>query len=186
MTTGWKPWIPDSAGVPENGLSAGLNEFGTEVYVGRGMFAGQIAAGKLINQGTASYVAALYLEYGQMENVLTQGIEYYEKEENCTYKWIPSSKGEIVLNAIQYWSKGYTFYVGRTSAFNSIQVGKLPLNFANVMYFCHEGVGHEVDTYEVLVCEKENLAEKELKLKIRMLEDQIEFYKKACSKTFKF
>lgn len=106
-------------------------------------------------EATSVYGAGLYFEHSHKEHYLTSNIEYYAKEEDCTYKWVPSSNGEVVANAIQFRSPPFTFYPGRTNAFNSVQVGKVTLEH-RVMYYAYGGKGYSVRTYEVLVCVKED------------------------------
>lgn len=150
--TEWKPYTGPS-GPLADGISAGLNEFSKQSFVGRGTVQGQLAPAKLMIEATDVYGAGLYFEHSHIEHYLTTGIEYYAKEDDCNYKWVPSTGGEIVPNAIQFRSSPYTFYVGRTNSFNSIQVGKVTLEH-HVMYYGYGGKGHSTPNYEVLVCNR--------------------------------
>jgi hypothetical protein len=80
-----------------------------------------------MTEATSAYAAGLYFEYGAAEHLITTGVEYYAKEPTCDYKWVPSSNGQNVENAIQFRSSPYTFYPGRTFSFGSTQVGKVTL-----------------------------------------------------------
>lgn len=133
-----------------DGISAGLNEFGRHSYVGRGTYEGQLAPGKLMTEPNG-YAAGLYFAYGDNEIVITSEVEYYAKEPPCDYRWVPSSNGQIVSNAIQLTSHPYTFYVGRIHTFDSIQVGKVTLEH-RVMYYAFNGRSHRTANYEVLTC----------------------------------
>ena len=156
------------------GISAGLNEYGKESYVGRGTFNGQLAPGKLMIDGAGvPYQPALYFEWDNFEHVLTEGVEYYAKESRCNYKWVPSSNGQKVSNAVGFRSEPYTFYVGRTTTFSSTQVGKVTLEH-NTMYYAYGGKGYSVNNYEVLVCDEET--KDQLRETIRKLKEQL----KAC------
>ena len=135
------------------GISAGLNEFGKNSYVGRGRYFGQLAPGKLMIEATSAYGPALYLAWDTSSHVITKGVEYYAKESRCDYKWVPSSNGEIVPNAIMFRSLSFTFYVGRTKSFNSVQVGKVSLEH-HTMYYAYGRKAYSVKNYEVLVCNK--------------------------------
>ena len=135
------------------GISAGLNEFGKTSYVGRGRYFGQLAPGRLMIEATSAYEPALYLAWDTSSHVITKGVEYYAKESRCDYKWVPSSNGEIVPNAIMFRSLSFTFYVGRTKSFNSVQVGKVSLEH-HTMYYAYGSKAYSVKNYEVLVCNK--------------------------------
>lgn len=111
-------------------------------------------------EATSVYGAGIYLAYGGSPIYKTQDVEYYAKEENCSYKWVQSSKGREVENAIQFNSQAFTFYVGRIIAFNSIQVGKVTSPTHNVMYYAWGASNHATSMYEVLVCDKSEFLQK--------------------------
>lgn len=174
----WKPFNGPS-GPLSDGISAGLNEFSKDSYVGRGTVSGQLAPAKLMIEATSVYGSGLYFEYGGKEHYLTTNVEYYAKEDDCTYKWFPSSGGEVILNAVQFRSPPYTFYVGRTNSFNSVQVGKVTLEH-HVMYYAYGGEGYSTPTYEVLVCEKEDAGK--LKEEVQSLKSQLALKSQEISK----
>lgn len=95
----------------------------------------------------------VYVEFNYQEHFLTSNIEYYAKDENCNYKWVPSSKGEHLKDAVEYKSGPYTFYMGRAFLHGSMQVGKVTLE-AGTMYYAFGGKHNKVDSYEVLICKK--------------------------------
>lgn len=152
MISEWKIW-DGITGLSTDGISAGLNEFNKESYVGRGSYNGQLAPGKLVTEDTSAYKAGLYFPFGGDEHFLKNGVEYYAKEYECAYKWQPSSDGEIISDAVQFKSDPFTFYVGRAFELNSVQVGKVTLE-NKVMYYAYNGKEHSTSKYDVLVCEK--------------------------------
>lgn len=106
--------------------------------------------GKLIIEGPFT---GIYLPHGGVNHRKSDGIQYYAREPQCTYSWKQSSNGGHVENAIGFTSQQYTFYVGRTTASNSIQIGKVTLEL-NKMLYGHGGDEIGVTNYEVLVCDK--------------------------------
>lgn len=135
-----------------DGISAGLNQHGKDCFVGRATYNRQLAPGKLMIEPMKAYAAGLYFEYGHKEHLITSGVEYYAKEPTCDYKWVPSSNGQVVRNAVEFTSSSYTFYVGRAFLQGSTQVGKVTLEH-RVMYYAFAGKGHATASYEVLICE---------------------------------
>jgi hypothetical protein len=134
------------------GISAGKNNLGKSCYIGRGLHNRQMVPGRLMVEPTQSAAVGLYIEYALKEHFLTSNIEFYAKEPNCNYKWIPSSNGQDVTNAVQFKNDSYTFYMGRAFLHGSTQVGKVVLDH-RVMYFAFGGKGFATATYEVLTCE---------------------------------
>jgi hypothetical protein len=131
------------------GIYAGLNEKGVEVYVGRASYDGQLAPAKLMISGNPM---GLFFPYGGLEIKITSGIEYYEKEHGCIYSWVSSSNGQVVKNAVEVRSDPYTFYVGRTTSYNSVQVGKVIYSWTQGLCYAFNGKEECTSTYEVLVC----------------------------------
>lgn len=97
--------------------------------------------------------AGLYFVYGLKRHFITSGVEYYAKEATCNYKWVSSSKGQVVPNAIQFKSSPFTFYVGRTRSHGSTQVGKVALQHKK-MYYAHGSEVYRTASYDVLVCDR--------------------------------
>jgi hypothetical protein len=109
------------------GISAGKNHLGKNCFIGRGILNRQLTPGRLMIEPTQSSAAGLYVEFALKEHLLTSNVEFYAKEANCNYKWIPSSNGQDVTNAIQFKNDSYTFYIGRAFLQGSTQVGKVVL-----------------------------------------------------------
>lgn len=143
----WKPYN-DPSGPQLEGISAGKFE-GVECYVGRGSYMWQLAPGSLFVEDSKTHSAGFYMEYSSEEKHITSGFEYFAKEPSCSYKWVKSSDGKIIQNAIQYSSNGELFYVGRVFTNDSWLVGKVSLKWNKM----HYGKGSEVTSYEVLVCD---------------------------------
>lgn len=150
LNLGWKPFN-GAASLRLKGLSAGQDSLGQEVYIGRGYYRDELAPGKLlIDAPTAYRGVGLYVENSRAEQFITSNKEYFEKEPTCEYKWVASSNGQRVTNAIEYTTHQFTFYVGRVFAQGSVEVGKVPSS-TKTMYY---GKGHQINSYEVLTCEK--------------------------------
>lgn len=103
--------------------------------------------GRLIPQTVGTKTPGVYIEFNGIERQLTTNIEYYAKNPKCNYKWVPSSNGATVPNAITSTSS-VTYYVGRVSAGGSLHIGKVFVS----LYMIYEA-GVVVRSYEVLVCE---------------------------------
>lgn len=127
----------------------GQDSLGNKVYIGRGTFSGQLAPGKLLVDASANAYngIGLYMEFGRAERYFATNFEYYAKEPTCNYKWVQSSNGEVISNAVQYEETSFTFYVGK--AVGTVEVGKMALELGTLYY----GKGFSTQTYEVLVCE---------------------------------
>lgn len=93
------------------------------------------------------------MEHSRANQYKTSGVEYYAKDSQCNYKWVPASNGQFVENAIQYYQSPYTFYVGRIFKPDTVIIGKAPRE-TNVMYYCYKNHCTDIRTYEVLICEK--------------------------------
>lgn len=136
----------------KQGISAGKNHLGKSCYIGRAVYNRQLIPGRLMIEPTHSSSVGLYVEYALKEHLLTSNIEFYAKEPNCFYKWVPSSNGQDVTNAIQFKNDSYTFYIGRAFLQGATQVGKVLLEH-RVLYFAFMGRGYSSAVYEVLLCE---------------------------------
>ena len=154
----WTAWSPGSMDPALDGISAGLDTSGKDVYVGRGVHKAHLAPGKLMIEEASDAKRALYLEWSQEEQVLTEEVEYYAKESHCEYAWVPSDHGKIVPGAVTFRSYPYTYYIGRATIYNSTQVGRVNLERFQ-MFYAYGGKGYQVNTYEVLVCNIINIAE---------------------------
>ena len=139
----------DPSGPISNGLSAGLDSLGNEIYIGRGTFNGYLTPGRLAIKTVCTKTPGVYVEFDGIERQITTNIEYYAKNPKCNYKWVPSSNGATVSNAIMIQTiNSVTYYVGRVLAGGSLHVGKVFLNYKMI----YES-GLVTSTYEVLVCE---------------------------------
>lgn len=145
----WKQYDGPS-GPMKDGFKAGLTEDGKDIYIGRSIYDGEKAPAKLLIESTAEYNAGLYFPYGGLEYHITENLEYYAKEPTCDYKWVKSSFGGVVSNAVEYDYSLKKFYIGRSS---DKKIGKVVLLYKK-MYFSHEGKEYERDFYDVLVCDE--------------------------------
>lgn len=82
-------------------------------------------------------------------------VEYYSKENECEYKWINSSDGNQVENAISVESLGKTYYIGRVLFMDSYHLGSVLLNYTYVYYNFNDETKSS-STYEVLTCEEKS------------------------------
>ena len=147
--TDWKPWSPRSRTPVIDGISAGLNEHGEESYIGRGPIMGWIIPGKILLEGSAAF----YVTGGPTEHVVTQGVEYFSKDATCNYKWVQSSTGIVIPNAVKYRHKDMTFHITRVQLVDSMQIGRINGD-TKIMYYGYRGQALEATEYEVLVCDK--------------------------------
>lgn len=145
----WKPFNGPS-GPLVDGISAGLFVDGKDSYVGRGTVYGQLAPGTLLIEDSIVRKAGLYIEHSYINHLITLNVEYYAKNPACNYKWVESSNGQTIFNAVNYNSDGYTMYVGRIFDDDSWHVGKVPIETGIIYY----GEGKSSARYEVLVCEE--------------------------------
>lgn len=95
----------------------------------------------------------VYIELNSDEFVITSKLEYYSKNPSCYYKWVPSSDGKTVVDAVETVTGSIIYYVGRVFAHGSLQVGKVFVTRG--MFYAHNGRGYKVLTYEVLICDCE-------------------------------
>ena len=102
-----------------------MDSQGKEIYVGRGTFNSIVNPGRLLLEDNGSKTAGLYIESSGVERILTSNIEYYVKNPSCDYKWVTSSGGKTVPNAIKVVNPTKTYYVARVFAQNTLLVGKV-------------------------------------------------------------
>lgn len=138
-------------------MSAGLDSEGKEIYIGRGVVNSFVTPGRLLIEDDGEKKAGVYVELSLEEHLITTKIEYYARNSICNYKWVPSSNGEIVTNAVetQAVSESIIYYVGRVSANGSLHVGKVLVS--QQMYYGSNGKAYEAASYEVLICERKIL-----------------------------
>jgi hypothetical protein len=145
----WRAYYsPDGPKI--RGISAGLFE-DQECFVGRAKifsFNSQLAPGSLFIENTTSYSAGFYMEYGYKEHRVDRSVKYYATEPECNYKWVESSYGNDVKNAIEFYDRDERFYVGRISTDQGVLVGKVSNKWKKI----HYGKGIESFAYEVLIC----------------------------------
>ena len=145
----WQPFS-DVETIKIYGLSAGLDSLGNEIYIGRGTYSGYLTPGRLVPQTVGTRTPGVYVEFNGLERQITTNIEYYAKNLTCNYKWVASSNGAIVANAISFLSfDSTTYYVGRVIAGGSLHLGKVLVTL-NMIY----ENGTIASSYEVLVCER--------------------------------
>ena len=142
-----------SEGIKSDAFSAGEDSEGNELYIGRGYFYETSAPGRLLFEDTVTKSAGLYVEFRNKEHQVVSDIEYLALNPACTYRWVASSSGDIVSNAIEITSVK-TSYIGRKFALGSMHVGKVLLG--SRMFFGLDGIGYSTNTYEVLVCDGKN------------------------------
>jgi hypothetical protein len=145
----WKPnSFQDTSSIKSEGLSAGLDAQGKECYIGRGTAVTYLSPGRLLIEDDGNRKAGLYVESNGSEYYVTSNVEYLVKDPKCNYKWVPSSNGDPVANAIEFTSN-LRFYVGRVSNGNSVEVGKVVVEQGGGMNY---GNGKLTYSYEVLIC----------------------------------
>lgn len=135
-----------------DGLTAGKDADGNEIYIGRGDVDGWLTPGKLLAKETEKSKAGLYVELGWEEHLITSDLEYYAKNPDCNYTWVPSADGWAVANAVETISHPVIYYVGKAFEHGSTQVGKVFLYRG--MYYTFNGTAQKTTSYEVLVCER--------------------------------
>ena len=102
-------------------------------------------------QNIGDKIAGVYVEFYGLERYLTKNLEYYAKDPACSYRWQPSSNATTVARAISVTGQKY-YYVARVFAQGSLHVGKVLVR--NKMFFGFNGIGYNVVSYEVLVCDR--------------------------------
>lgn len=133
-----------------DGISAGLNQLSEEIYVGLGSFKQQTSPAGLIISGEN---LGLLFPYGKNVLHLKSNLKYYVKESDCEYKWVTSSHGAAVYQAISVLSPPYTFYVGRVFSFDAHHLGSVNLQH-RVMYYAFNETTKTSTSYEVLTCNR--------------------------------
>ena len=132
----------------ENALSAGQDLQGNEMYIGRGMNLGVLTPGRILFEAFGNKQAGLYIEAQKTERLITSNVEYYSKNQSCVNKWVPSSNGQAVGNAVEVFGVK-KYYIGRVVARGSLQLGKVVLG--SRLFYAPDGVA---SSYEVLVCNR--------------------------------
>jgi hypothetical protein len=153
-STTWKSFNQSQDAIAD-GLSAGKDAEGNDVYIGRGTVDGWLTPGKLVLKDSGTEKAGVHVELGLEDNLITSDFEYYAKNQNCNYSWVPSDYGWAVANAVETITRDLLYYVGRAFQHGSVQVGKVFLYKG--MFYAFNGTGHEAKPYEVLICERKKL-----------------------------
>lgn len=138
-----------------------------DMYIGRTTFREELAPAKLLINSSFGYTAGLFYPYGGSEYHITDNIEYYAKEPSCAYRWVNSSKGADVPNAVNFTSGFHTLYIGRVDFRGAKEVGKVALLYKK-MYVAFEGKEYEQSEYEVLVCDEKVEDEKDASVMVEM------------------
>ena len=147
----WKSFS-DPVAAKNDAFTAGIDSQGNRIYVGRGIWNNMLTPGRLFVETVGSNAAGLYVEFGAAERKITTNIEYYVNNPSCAYKWVVSSNGAVVANAVQVVGTK-TYYIGRVYDQNTLNVGKvLP---GSKLFYGNNGLGFFKTAYEVLVCERE-------------------------------
>jgi Protein of unknown function (DUF3421) len=131
-------------------FSAGTDSEGKEIYIGRGIFNGEIIPGRFLFEDDGSHLPGLYVEQKSCELFFSTGVEYYAKNPSCNYQWVASSDGSTVPNAVRV-SRFEDYYIGKVTIDGSIHVGKVSRKEKVFTY-----PGYSSNSYEVLVCQREN------------------------------
>lgn len=98
----------------------------------------------------------LHFPYGSVVNLLISDIQYYAKEPDCEYKWLPSLNGRVVGKSIDVQSpSGKVYQIGRVFANNSWHVGAV-FAYHGGMHYGYLGAAQFTRSYEVLICIKES------------------------------
>ena len=147
----WETYNNDDA-PSKNGISAGKNHLGEQIYVGSAIYSNEKAPAELVVDGENR---GIHFSYGGKVHHLTSDLKYYVKENTCDYQWVSSSNGEIVENAIDTKDsyENVKFYAGRIYDHDSYHVGKVSFAYKDFFYG-YKGVEKSSNTYEVLVCNK--------------------------------
>ena len=141
-------WIPfnNTQVSNHNALSAGQDSQGNEIYIGRGMNINILTPGRISFEAFGNKQTGLYIESNKTERLITINVEYYANNRSCDYKWVPSSGGKVVVNAVGVFGVK-KYYIGRVVARGSLQLGKVALG--SKLFYAPDGVA---SSYEVLVC----------------------------------
>lgn len=134
-----------------DGIFVGDNVNGDAVYVGLIDHDGRAAPGQLILSGPRK---GFYLGYAGRLIKRTSGIKYFKKESGCDYKWIQSSRGERISNAVFSSNNRFTFYVGRIFSGGVYHAGRVALHHNDIRYAFNGKESRSKTDYEVLICDK--------------------------------
>ncbi|EDW72336.1 uncharacterized protein Dwil_GK20870 [Drosophila willistoni] len=138
-------WVHSSVNspLPPNAFLAGRDSDGSDMYVGRIVYEGEIVPAKLIPRRREAYMTWEGVEY------LIQRFEVLVGQD---YDWIASGDGLVPHNAISTGrdSRGQPIYVGRAVYKDTVTVGKVqPLR--GCLLLGYNGDEIDIQAYEVLV-----------------------------------
>ncbi|CAG9798215.1 unnamed protein product [Chironomus riparius] len=131
------------------GVFVGNFQSNNPAFIGRGIHENLRVTGRI---QTVNPPGLYHVSFGKIHHI-PKGVEYLVKNPNYDYKWISSSNGEYVENAI---SPGYTpglelHFVGRMKIDGRTYYGKV---LPNVGMYYEDGNQKEVlaSQYQIIVC----------------------------------
>uniref|UniRef100_A0A182J1Y8 DUF3421 domain-containing protein n=1 Tax=Anopheles atroparvus TaxID=41427 RepID=A0A182J1Y8_ANOAO len=130
---------------PPHMVPGGHDSDGTQIFVGRAHYAGDLLPAKVLPDKNAAYVA-----YGGQETLVEQVEVLVQRQ----LVWDTAVAGQVPLGAIigGHTSDGEPLYIGRAHHEGSQTVGKVQCSH-NCIYIPYGGAEVPVHTYEVL-CER--------------------------------
>lgn len=91
--------------------------------------------------------------YGGMKMLATENVEYLKKSDEVTYKWLQSSNGSKVENAVLVGGCG-SDYISKIDIGSVFSVGGLSRSSGGIHYTNNDSMAAFSSNYDVLVCDK--------------------------------
>lgn len=148
----WKPYNLDSS-PSVDGFLIGNYKNDIQSYIGRTISSGdsQNVIGRI--QIAPKSEAGLYYFNTQIDSESSDrstSVEYLVKNENDTYKWVASSAGKYVRNALRNQEDG-KFLIGKVQFDDKIYIGAIEAGRV-LTFIDHRGLKQTSKNYEVLTC----------------------------------
>ncbi|KAG5667240.1 hypothetical protein PVAND_015230 [Polypedilum vanderplanki] len=139
----------------EYGLSAGYYEPGKEAYIGLSLYSGNTYNFGRLQINPPGIELCNVGGPGYFLNDSSQ-IWYLYNDKHHNYKWVDSSDGKVVENAIEVGEDalGYLLYIGKIQKKDEPVIIGVVVPFMGVMYYVdHDGISKKTTTdYQVLTC----------------------------------